>query len=399
MNESRVSLISSKVLILFLTICLLPLSCKPDNDLKEVQALVDRLSAKLVPDEREGIAEITVSVSDESVLIKGETDCQPLKIQIIDSISASGYKVIDSVVVLPGSDVGDYKYGIVTLSVINMRLTPSHSSELVSQAIMGTPVKILKNDGYWLLVQTPDNYIAWSEKGSYQLMTDSEFNEWKNASKVIYIENSGWIYEDIDKKIVIGDIVSGSILKNGEKKGRFERVILPDGRAGFVNSSSMIDFNRWANDIEADGAKVYSFAASLMGVPYLWGGSSSKGLDCSGFVKTAYFMNGVILARDASLQALHGQAVDISGGWDKLQTGDLMFFGSIRNSKPRITHVAIYKGDSEFIHSATRVMVNSLDSTRSNYSSYRKNTFLSARRIFGSVGNQGITAVKDHDWY
>jgi len=96
---------------------------------------------------------------------------------------------------------------------------------------------------------------------------------------------------------------------------------------------------------------------------------------------------------------LHGQEVDISGGWDNLQTGDLLFFGSIRNSKPRITHVAIYKGDSEFIHSAGRVMVNSLDSTRSNYSSYRRNTFISARRILGSVGNQGITAVKDHDWY
>ncbi len=399
MIESKVGFISPKVLILFLVICLLFPTCKSYNDLEEVQTLVDILSARWVPDEREGIAEITVSKRGESVLINGETDCQHLKIQVIDSIFARGYKVIDSLLLLPGNDVGDYKYGIVTLSVVNMRLTPGHSSELVSQAIMGTPVKILKNDGYWLLVQTPDNYIAWSEKGSFQLMTDSEFIEWKNASKVIYIDNSGWIFESLDKKAVISDIVSGSILKSGGKKGTHEMVILPDGRAGFVSSNSLIEYSNWANSIVADGREVCRYAESLMGVPYLWGGSSSKGVDCSGFVKTVYFMNGIILSRDASLQALHGQSVDISGGWDKLQAGDLMFFGSIRNSKPRITHVAIYKGDSEFIHSATRVMVNSLDSTRSNYSSYRKNTFLSARRICGSVGNHGITAVKVHDWY
>lgn len=399
MNEYKVWLIKLKALIIVLAFCFLFSSCKSGNDLKEVQALIDRLSAKWVPDEREGIADLTATISGESILIKGETNYQHLKIEVIDSISVKGYKVIDSVFVLPGNDVGDHKYGIATLSVINMRITPGHHSELVSQAILGTPVKILKNDDYWLLVQTPDNYIAWCEKGSFQLMTESEYKEWRDASKVIYINNSGWIYESIEEKAVIGDVVSGSILKSGGTKGRHEMVILPDGRAGFVSRNSIIEFKSWANGVEADGEKVSSYAATLMGVPYLWGGSSSKGVDCSGFVKMAYFMNGIILSRDASLQALNGQAVDISGGWDKLHRGDLMFFGSIRNSKPRITHVAIYKGDSEFIHSAGRVMVNSLDSARSNYSSYRKNTFLSARRIFGSVGNQGIISVKDHDWY
>jgi gamma-D-glutamyl-L-lysine dipeptidyl-peptidase len=134
-------------------------------------------------------------------------------------------------------------------------------------------------------------------------------------------------------------------------------------------------------------------------LPYMWGGSSSKAVDCSGFVHIVYFMNGIILSRDASLQALHGLAVDISDGWHELQVGDLLFFGSVKNSKPHVTHVAIYKGDSEFIHSAGRVMINSLDSTRSNFSSYRKNTLLSARRIIGSEGSPGIVAVRDHDWY
>jgi hypothetical protein len=399
MKESKVGLITPMALILFLAINFLFTSCKSDIDRDEFQAIADRLSSKWVPDQREGIAEIKVLKSDDFIIIKGETDCPELKTELIDSLSATGYEVSDSILVLPGNDVGDFKYGVVTLSVINMRLTPGHSSELVSQAIMGTPVKILKNEDYWLLIQTPDNYIAWSEKGSFQLMTEPEFGEWKNADKVICIENSGWIYENIEEKGVIGDFVAGSVMKSKGQKGGFENVILPDGRSGFIRVKMITEFGKWVNNSKPESQEIIRVASSFTGIPYLWGGSSSKGVDCSGFTQSVYFMNGIILSRDASLQALHGQPVDISNGWDNLQTGDLMFFGSIRNSKPRVTHVAIYKGDSEFIHSAGRVMVNSLDSTRSNYSSYRKNSFLSARRILISFDNQGITAVRDHDWY
>ena len=374
-------------------------SCKADNDLHQFQPIVDRISFKWVPDNREGIADFEVYTKSGFIIIKGETDCPMLKMELADSLSIIGNEVIDSVLVLPGNDVGEYKYGIVTLSVINLRREPDHSAELVSQSILGTPVKVLKNNGYWVLVQTPDKYIAWSEKGSFHLMTESDLNEWKQTSKVIYIENTGWIYESIEEKGVIGDLVAGSIMKSGGKSGSHEKVILPDGRQGYVRGKTIVNYSDWVNRTMADGQAVLRVASSLMGIPYLWGGSSSKGVDCSGFAQTAYFMNGIILSRDASLLALHGQSVDISDGWNNLQTGDLMFFGSIRNSKPRVTHVAIYKGDSEFIHSAGRVMVNSLDSTRSNYSSYRKNSFLSARRISGSIGIPGIVAVRHHELY
>ncbi len=398
----KINNIKSDILVIigFLTALLLAIpSCKSNKDMHQFQPIVDRISLKWVPDKREGIADIDVYTRSGSIIIKGETDCPKLKMELADSLSLVGNKVIDSLLVLPGNDVGEYRYGIVTMSVINLRKEPDHSAELVSQSILGTPVKVLKNNGYWVLVQTPDKYIAWSEKGSFQLMTEPELNEWKQTNKVIYIENTGWIYESIEEKGVIGDIVAGSIIKSGGKSGSYERVILPDGRQGYVRGKTVVDFVDWAIKSNPDGNEVFKVASLLMGVPYLWGGSSSKGVDCSGFAQTAYFMNGIILSRDASLLALHGQPVDISEGWQKLETGDLLFFGSIRNSKPRITHVAIYKGDSEFIHSAGRVMVNSLDSTRSNYSSYRKNSFLSARRISGSVGSAGIVAVRDHDWY
>jgi cell wall-associated NlpC family hydrolase len=188
-------------------------------------------------------------------------------------------------------------------------------------------------------------------------------------------------------------------MKKGGETGAFVKVILPDGREGYVEKKSVRDFEAWKKNAKPSADVILATASGLMGVPYLWGGSSVKGVDCSGFVQNAFFQNGIILSRDASLQALHGELIDIEQGYKNLIPGDLLFFGSIRNSKPRVTHVAIYKGDSEFIHSATRVNVNSLDSTRNNYSQYRRNSFLLARRIIGNEGSDGITFVRDHPWY
>jgi cell wall-associated NlpC family hydrolase len=105
-------------------------------------------------------------------------------------------------------------------------------------------------------------------------------------------------------------------------------------------------------------------------------------------------MNGMIVQRDASQQAMHGHPVDISANFSNLRAGDLLFFGS----ENRITHVAIYKGDTEFIHSSGRVMINSLDSTRNNYSPYRRSTLRKALRIIGNE-DEGIVRLKAHKWF
>jgi len=382
-----------------LLIVILTISCK-QSKVDDSQSVIDRISAKYIPDRREGICTISIVKGKGNVLIlKGETDNKQAKDEILDSLSGSNFDILDSIIVLPSSDLGEYIYGLVTLSVINLRRFPEHSAEMVSQSLLGTPLKILKSEDYWLLVQTPDKYIAWTEKSSIQIVNFNEAMSWKNSPKVIFIDNTGWIYKTAEEKEVISDIVAGCTMKNAGISESHIKVFLPDGREGFIKKNSVRDYNVWKNDTILNGEKVYKYASSLMGLPYLWGGSSSKGVDCSGFVQTVYFFNGVIISRDASLQALHGSKVDITGGWSNLKTGDLLFFGSVRNSRQHVTHVAIYKGDSEFIHSSGRVMINSLDSTRTNFSSYRKNSLLSARRIIGSVGSSGIVAVKNHDWY
>jgi cell wall-associated NlpC family hydrolase len=122
--------------------------------------------------------------------------------------------------------------------------------------------------------------------------------------------------------------------------------------------------------------------------------------DCSCFVKTVYFMGGVVLARDASQQFLYGTEIDISSSINLLKPGDLLFFGNMNNEgKKIITHTGMYIGDTEVIHDSGMIKVNSLDSTRVNYSSSLRESLLGARRIIGNQSGKGIELVAGHSWY
>jgi len=130
-------------------------------------------------------------------------------------------------------------------------------------------------------------------------------------------------------------------------------------------------------------------------LPYLWGGTSSKAVDCSGFVKSVYFLNGYILARDASQQINYGQKIELE--IEKLQVGDLLFFGRLT---PRsVTHVGMYIGNTEYIHSSGMVKINSLDSTRLNYKDYGTNCWLGAQRFINQASSEGLIPVSEHPWY
>jgi len=116
---------------------------------------------------------------------------------------------------------------------------------------------------------------------------------------------------------------------------------------------------------------------------------------------TVYFLNGIILARDASQQVNTGELVDTKNGWQNLQAGDLLFFGrkADENRKEKITHVAIYIGDGDFIHAAGRVRVNSFNKNKAYYSKYRDNAFIRAKRILTSIGKNWIERILDNSFY
>lgn len=374
------------MIILLLTGC---------DGVRKAQKEIDEISSEFVPDKRVGIFSVHARKGeDKSIILEGETTSREAKEAVINALYDSGKRLTDSILLLPDTTSNKRFNGLATLSVINLRKEPDHASELVSQVVLGTPVLILKDHGSWLLIQTPDRYISWTERSSLRRVTREEMNEWKRSERMIYIPSTGWIYSNPSETVVTGDIVSGCIVsRTGESKDHF-KIILPDGREGFVNRQSLVPFSDFIEGDSITGDHIVKKASSLLGIPYLWGGSSPKGMDCSGFVQHVFFMNRMITGRDASLQALQGDPVDLSKGLAGLRKGDLLFFGS----EKRISHVAIYTGNSEYIHASGRVMINSLDSTRSNFNGYRRNSLVKAMRFLNS-GDQSILPVGKHSWY
>jgi SH3-like domain-containing protein len=388
-----------RFIIPFILICLIA-GCKQPVVSERIKKEIDSIAHKWVPDQREGICMIDLSViKGEKILIKGETNLPEARAEIVNYLMSSGDSFIDSLTLIPDLKEIKNPWGLVSISVCNIKKTPSHSSELLSQAIMGTPVKILKKKGGWLFVQTPDYYIGWINSSGIAELSENEMNRWRHSERVIFTKKCGEIQFETGNEGVLSDIVSGAILEVTRGKNGYCSVVLPDGRRGKLNNNEVASFKQWTSDIFPDPEKFIPFSKSLLGSPYLWGGTSTKAIDCSGFVKTIYFTGGVILARDASLQFLHGITVDYSVTLDSLKKGDLVFFGYNNDGKKRITHVGMYIGDTEVIHCSGMVRINSLDSTRANYSEYLKNGMMGVRRVIGTASGKGVERIADNSWY
>lgn len=373
------------------------LSChQPSSEL--LQSEIDGVAKHWVPDKRVGLCNFTlVKGSGKEFILKGESMFAGAKTEVLQILSSKGISIIDSAVILPDSVRFEKNWGVISLSVANLRSKPAHAAEMISQAIMGTPVRVLKETDGWLFIQTPDNYLAWTNKSAVQQMKRSEINDWRIADRLIYTENYGTVYQDNKLTRAMSDLVAGAIVIKKSGNHDISEISLPDGRMGYVSNPNWLNFKQWEDSVSLNSNHMITTGEKLIGIPYLWGGTSSKGMDCSGFVKTVCFLNGFILERDASQQIKHGQEIDISSGWGNLQKGDLLYFGS--KDPYRVVHTGIYIGDSEVINSAGRVQINSLDKKRENFSNYLSSTFIGARRIIGLQPEPGYLPVKLHGWY
>ncbi|HZW39786.1 MAG TPA: C40 family peptidase [Ignavibacteriaceae bacterium] len=364
------------------------------NKMNEVQKVIDDVRNQYAPDKRTAIFDVQVTEENGNIVLSGATNLVDAKNELSNKLSS--FKVTNKIETLPAKELGNKIYGVVPLSVANLRVKPGHSEEMATQALLGMPVLVYKQRGGNWLVKTPDDYIAWIDE--LQLMDKSEYDNWMSSQKVIYTEHYGMSYsEKNEKSIPVSDLVAGDILKYLAKEDSFYKVEYPDKRIAYVPEDNAEMFDSYVQKCELTPENILHTAKSLMGVPYLWGGTSTKGVDCSGFTKTVYFLNGVILPRDASQQVFSGDSVDITNGYENLQPGDLVFFGARARDgkKERVSHVGIYLGNMEFIHSSGSVRINSFDKEKDNFSEYRTNSLLKAKRIINAKNLWGIKPLKD----
>ena len=346
-----------------------------------LEGVNESIKAQYAPDKRVAIYDIELDYTNDKIIASGKTDSKIGYQKLLDSLKSLDIDFINNIRVLPDSAVGNKMFAIARNSVINIRSKPKHSAELGTQGLLGMSLKVLDKKGDFYKIQTPDNYISWVDKGGIKRMNKGEFDAWNNHKKIIFTKNFGYVYTDKnDESKIVSDITLGGLLQYISEDKEFYNVKYPDNRTGFIKKSEAVLYNSWLLTVNASQENVENIAKSMDGFPYLWGGTSSKGMDCSGFTKMVYLMNGFVIPRDASQQINAGKTVDNNLDFSDLQKGDLLFFGTkaTEEKKQRVVHVGIWLGNDkmEFIHASGNVHLSSMDQNQPNYDKMNKNRYL-----------------------
>ena len=381
-------------------------SCKNEEpevteEANETEQYIAEVREQYAPDGRVALFDIEASQGEDAYVLKGESNLPEAVQSLKSKLEAENIAYTDSIQMLPSEELEGKTEGVVKISVANLRSKPSHSAELVTQATIGTPVKVYKKDGGWYYIQTPDGYLAWVDYGGVATMNKEEIDEWKSKEKVVFLDPFGFSYKEATSEApVVGDLVAGGVLElQGEQNG-FYKVKYPNGKEAFVEKESARPYKEWVNSLDPSGESLVETSKSLMGLPYLWGGTSSKGVDCSGYTKTVYFLNGMVLPRDASQQIKTGIVVDSTRNFENLVAGDLLFFGrkATDSTSERVVHVGMWIGDNKFIHSMGEVHVSNMDTTATDFDEYNYNRYLRTKRILDQNDEQ-IIQLANSDLY
>lgn len=234
----------------------------------------------------------------------------------------------------------DTIYAVSFLNMVPLRAEPAHRSEMVSQVLFGEYMKVLETKDEWSYIQLEqDGYKGWIETIQILSTTQQIYKEIEKNSKVKVLDD--FVSVQINKVKVL--MAKGSNLP-----------FYSDGF--FVFDDQKIPFSGAVISGKKSRAALVETAKSYLNTPYLWGGKTPLGLDCSGFSQIVYHSNGYTIQRDASLQAKEGELVAFL---PQALAGDLAFF---ENSEGLITHVGIILENGKIIHAAQgKVRIDSLD--------------------------------------
>ncbi len=346
------------------------------------EAEVQKIKSSYAPDSRTKVFDVVCSPGGKYWLINAETTEQAAK-DVLETVILKYFKAVEvrtNIQLLPQVELQDSVWALLTLSVGNIKKSPDHVAELIDQVLMGNEVKILKRQAGWYLIQAPYEYLGWITRGSL-LRTDKQgLDNWQQQQLVILDVNYTQVYSkpDIGSQVVC-DVVLGCILAQTGKQGSWLMVKLPDGRGGYAEARYFKAYKKPDHNYLPRRENISARALKMLGIPYLWGGNSIKGFDCSGFSGTVFASEGYRLPRDANMQVLLGEEITPDSTFSNIYPADLLFFGR----EQKITHVAISLGGYDFIHSASPsyVRINSLNEKNKLYDEFEKKRLKVIKRI------------------
>jgi len=271
---------------------------------------------------------------------------------------------------------GRAPFAVVSLAALDVRRRPDHRSELGSQLLLGEVARLLAHSRdrlWWRVENQTDGYRGWVRNWGLIPVSAARAARWKARATARIVRGcvEAWA-SPRGGSLVSPLFLNSRLIPSGSRAG-LRRLELPDGRRAWVPAGSILIGPR-------PGMELVARVRSLLGVPYLWGGRTALGFDCSGFTQQVLAEQGVALPRDAWQQFRRTRALR-SG--ESARVGDLIFFGAPRS---RPSHVGIHLGAGYYAHARGRVMLSSVESDNPLCDKALRKQFLAVRRPFARDG-------------
>jgi len=269
-------------------------------------------------------------------------------------------------------------WALMNRPVEDLRRKPSILGERVSQARMGVSMRVIETQGDWSYIRLEhDSYSGWVHSNSLYVCSESDVKDYQSKCNAIVSAVFAEAYDEQGK--LVHKIPFAVPIRITEEKGADSFVQLPDGRVWKIRGE---DLTPLANRPKADEkgiAQTLEYIKRFAGVPYLWGGRTPYGFDCSGLAGTFYAFMGVTIPRDADQQFESGEAVE------QPAPGDLLYFGEEGDDgRVHISHVGISLGGDVFIHANGTdwgTAYNSFDVNSKIYRAWLHENYRGARRF------------------
>jgi hypothetical protein len=269
--------------------------------------------------------------------------------------------------------VNSYSEAVVTKPVVDLHAITNARSERVTQVILGNPLVVGKDRKNWLWVTTPDAYKGWIEASATRRLRLHEPQYAARGQIALVTSNVGVVYlERLGEPRESLTVALGTRLELVAEESHRFRVRLPDRRLGWVTKDCVMACDGDFQYPLTSRRRVVETAKRFLGVPYLWGGTTPLGFDCSGMVQQTFKLNGVNLPRDADQQFQVGMPIEV----DHLEPADLLFFS---NRSSGITHVGIFIGSGQFLHSSGKAKGVTVTPFRDRFF---QSVFVGARRVW-----------------